>query len=85
MLRRGRYKVHLSHREAPQLYDLATDPGEFTDLARSAVHSEVLQDMTSRLMARWDSERLNGLVLESQDQRIATAARSASISNRPAI
>jgi choline-sulfatase len=73
MLRRGRFKLHLSHEEAPQLYDLRADPGEFNDLASSAAHSEILQDLTQRLASRWNSSRLNELVLESQDRRIAEA------------
>jgi choline-sulfatase len=73
MLRRGRFKLHLSHEEAPQLYDLRADPGEFNDLASSAAHSEILQDLTQRLARRWNSSRLNELVLESQDRRIAEA------------
>jgi choline-sulfatase len=73
MLRRGRYKLHLSHEEAPQLYDLQHEPGEFNDLAASALHASVLEELTRSLTARWNSARLNELVLESQDRRLAEA------------
>jgi len=73
MLRRGRHKLHLSHEEAPQLYDLTTDPREMTDLASDPAHAGLLRDLTRSLTARWDSARLNQLVLESQDRRLAGA------------
>jgi choline-sulfatase len=71
MLRRGRYKLHLSHGEAPQLYDVQADPRELHDLARDPAQAGVLTELTGSLTARWDSARLNGLVLESQDRRLA--------------
>lgn len=72
MLRRGRYKLHLSHDETPQLYDLLEDPGEFRDLAQSEQHAGILRDLTSSLTAGWNSRRLNDLVLESQARRLAS-------------
>jgi choline-sulfatase len=71
MLRRGRYKLHLSHQERPQLYDLKRDPREFDDLAADPAHATILGELTRRLTSRWDSDRLNQRVLESQDQRLA--------------
>jgi choline-sulfatase len=75
MLRRGRYKLHLSHREAPQLYDMEIDPGEFNDLARDPAHTSTLDDLTRRLAARWDASLLNERVLESQAQRQTAEAQ----------
>lgn len=76
MLRRGRYKLHLSHDEPPQLYDLRTDPRELENLASVPAHAGTLAELTSALVARWDSGRLNQKVLESQDRRIAEAKRN---------
>jgi choline-sulfatase len=73
MLRRGRHKLHLSHEEAPQLYDLATDPYEKKDLAKNAAHAEVLRTLTQRLASVWDSSALIRRILESQDRRLRAA------------
>ena len=70
MMRRGRYKLHLSHDEPPQLYDLNVDPRELDDLAPRGTHSDVLQELTHKLTSRWDSASLNQRVLESQDRRL---------------
>ena len=75
MLRRGRYKLHLSHQEPPQLYNLEYDPREFHDLAPDPAHAGILADLTRRLTSRWDSDQLNQRVLESQDQRLAESSR----------
>lgn len=69
-LRQGRYKLHLSHEEAPQLYDLKTDSYEKSDLVRDAAHASVLRSLTQRLTSVWDSAALNQTILESQDRRI---------------
>ncbi len=70
MLRSGRYKLHLSHEEAPQLYDLQTDPYEKKDLSGEVARRAVLLEMTRRLTSIWDSAALNQRVLESQDRRL---------------
>lgn len=74
MLRRGRYKLHLSHEEPAQLYDIETDPREHHDLVHDPRCAGVLADLTGQLKARWDSSRLNQTILESQDRRLAEAA-----------
>ena len=38
MLRQGRYKLHYSLGDQPQLYDLAQDPNEFSDLVLAKTH-----------------------------------------------
>ena len=67
MLRRGRYTLHLSH--------LEIDPGEFNDLTRDPAHASTLEVLTRRLVRRWDADRLNERVLESQAQRQAAEAQ----------
>lgn len=70
MLRKGRYKLHASHGEEPQLYDLEADPGEFHDLARNPEFRPVLNQLEGDLKRRWNSGELNRRVLASQAERV---------------
>ena len=71
MLRRGRWKLCLSGGEdlEPELYDLAYDPGEFTNLAGDPAAVGVQEDMTTALLARWDWRRIDHEVRASQRLR----------------
>ncbi len=56
MLRKGRWKYHYYVRYRPELFDLANDPEETTDLANSAEYAEVLAAMESELRRICDPE-----------------------------
>ena len=66
MLRRGRYKLNYSWQDAPALYDLAADAGEFHNLAGQPQHQSRLAEMQARLLADWDPAALNQEVRASQ-------------------
>jgi N-acetylgalactosamine-6-sulfatase len=52
VMRRGNWKLHLPPRGTAELYDLAKDPGERTNVA--AKHPEVLKELTAALR-KWDA------------------------------
>ena len=70
MLRRGRYKLNVSLGDEPELYDLATDPGELRNLAADPAHAAVLADLQARIDATWDPESLDQRVRQSQRDRL---------------
>mgnify|MGYP001186692521 CR=1 FL=1 len=70
MLRRGRYKFNYSLGDSPALYDIETDPGEFTNLANDEAYRSVVEEMQSRLLSHWDPVEIEGRVLKSQRERV---------------
>ncbi len=70
MLRRGRYKFNYVHGEDPELYDLDSDPGEFEDLAASAEHQPVLEELRAALLTGWNPSELDARVRQSQRDRM---------------
>ena len=70
MLKQGDYKLNISLGDAPELFNTSADPGEFDDLAGSAEHQPLLEDMQQRLLEIWgDPEQIEQQVLESQRRR----------------
>ena len=78
MLRKGRYKLHYSLGDAPQLYDIEADPNEFDDLSRDQTHAATLADLEQRLLSQWDPVAIETQVRQSQQERllIEQAARN---------
>ena len=74
MLRRGRYKLNYSLGDPPELYDIETDPGEFTDLAGEAAFASVAAELQEDLLSRWDPVALDPQVRRSQARRGADRA-----------
>lgn len=74
MLRRGRWKVIHHHGEGAQLFDLDTDPGEFTDRAQDPACREVLKDLLAELESIWDPRELYQRVRRSQRERLLIRA-----------
>ncbi len=72
MVRRGELKYIWSESDPPQLYDLATDPDELTNIAGSY---PLTPDLEAEVARRWDVERLRAEVLASQRAR-ATVDRA---------
>ncbi|HEX4686412.1 MAG TPA: choline-sulfatase [Nocardioides sp.] len=69
MLRRGPWKLVHSPVDPDQLYDLATDPLERINRAGDPAAAEVLAGLRAEVARRWDLERIDGEVRESQRRR----------------
>jgi choline-sulfatase len=71
MLRSGQWKLCCSHGSPPefQLYDLASDPGEFNNLAGRPEHRQVQERLFNRMNELWDGDRVTEEVLRSQRER----------------
>jgi choline-sulfatase len=58
MLRTRRWKLNYYHGHRPQLFDMARDPRETTDLGDEPGHAAVRDGLTARLLATWDPEAI---------------------------
>lgn len=70
MLRRGRYKLIYSIGDPPELFDLASDPNELRDLASDPDYRQIRDDLSERLLSRWDPVALDERVRRSQKERL---------------
>ncbi|WP_417207098.1 choline-sulfatase [Antarctobacter sp.] len=68
-LREGRWKYTNCALDPEQLFDLEADPHELTNLAEDADHAEVLEKFRVKSAARWDLERFDAEVRQSQARR----------------
>jgi choline-sulfatase len=69
MVLRGRHKFVRCPGDPDQLYDLEEDPLELTNAADDPGRSELVRAFRDEVAARWDLERLEAEVLESQRRR----------------
>lgn len=70
MVRRDRFKYIYTHGEADQLYDLAADPTELTDLASHRAHAGTVAELRALALQGWDPEAITREVLASQQRRL---------------
>ena len=68
-IREGDYKYTRCALDPDQLFNLATDPNELTNLADDPAHADVLADLKAKSLARWDLDRFDAAVRESQARR----------------
>ena len=58
MVRSGPWKLnHYNGYDVPQLFNLEQDPGEWNDLAADPAHSEIRDELTRKVLDRWDGDR----------------------------
>lgn len=69
MIRRGRYKLNYYFNEPPELFDLAEDPNEFTDLAARPELASVRAELTALALRDWNPASIDARVRESQFRR----------------
>jgi choline-sulfatase len=77
MIRRGRYKYVLIHGYdsgyssgyGSQLFDLKTDPGEWSNLAGRAEYAEIEQHLKARVLEQFDPDGIERAVTESVRKR----------------
>ena len=68
-LRDGDFKLVLCSLDAPQLFDLASDPNELTNLAGDPAHADVFERLKAEMAARWDLTAFDAEVRASQARR----------------
>ena len=68
-LRDGDWKLALCNADAPMLFNLATDPQEQINLAGDPAHAATLARLEAQMRARWDLDRFDAEVRESQARR----------------
>ena len=73
MIRVGDWKISYGYGDPPEieLYDLATDPDEFDNLAGNPQHAEKQAEMLARLLEIWgDPAEIQERVMRSQEERL---------------
>ena len=70
MLRRGPHKLIYSLGDAPILFDLEQDPGEFEDRAADPAYAGMRAELEAALLSRWDPVALDGRVKREQKERL---------------
>ena len=70
MLRKGHYKFNYSLGDAPELYNIAEDPGEFRNLANDEAYQAICRELEAQLLANWDPVEIEKQVRASQKARI---------------
>lgn len=71
MIRAGTYKYTTSLVDAPQLFDLSTDPLELTNLCTSSkpAHRDLAARFAAQAQSKWDLKAIHNMALKSQRQR----------------
>jgi choline-sulfatase len=77
MYRRGHWKLIHSPADPDQLFDLSNDPLERTNRAEDPACSAVLEELRADVAKRWDLERIDREVRESQRHRRIVGAAHA--------
>ena len=70
MLRKGWYKFNYSLGDAPELYDIAEDPGEFRNLANDKAYRAICRELEAELLVDWDPIAIEKQVRASQKARM---------------
>ncbi len=68
-IRRGRFKFNHCELDPPQLFDLEADPDELVNLAADPAHADTLTAFMIEMRERWDMEKFDREVRDSQARR----------------
>jgi len=68
-IRQGDWKYNRCKLDPDQLFNLKTDPQEKTNLAQAAEHQSVLKEFQAMADKRWDLDKFDNQVRESQARR----------------
>ncbi|NBT33898.1 MAG: choline-sulfatase, partial [Rhodobacteraceae bacterium] len=68
-IRKGDYKYTACALDPEQLFDVATDPAELSNLADVEKHQETLAEMRSFAAQKWNLDRFDAEVRQSQARR----------------
>lgn len=77
MIRRGAMKFIHCPGDPDQLFDLAADPNELTNLAEAPAHAELVVALRAEIAGRWDFPAITADVLANQRRRRLVAAADA--------
>jgi choline-sulfatase len=69
MIRRGNHKYVACAGDPPQLFDLASDPLELSNLAAQPAHGALAAAFAEEVTRKWDSEAIRRQVIDSQRRR----------------
>ncbi|GAB3686362.1 choline-sulfatase [Salinisphaera aquimarina] len=69
-IRQGRWKYNHCTIDPPQLFDLDNDPRELENLAPDPAHAETCRLFSAQVAQRWDLDRFDAEVRESQARRL---------------
>ena len=71
MIRRNEFKYVHCDSDPPQLYNIAQDPLELTNLVDDSDHRDLAQAFAQEVLENWDGEGLRQAVIATQKQRRA--------------
>ena len=74
MLREGTFKYTRCQTDPEQLFDLASDPHELTNLASATTHADRLDAFRATADAHWDADAVKADVVQEQERRRAVHA-----------
>ncbi|KAI9671473.1 MAG: hypothetical protein M1831_004382 [Alyxoria varia] len=69
MIRRGQWKYISALTDPPQLFDVAADPLELTNLAKNPEYAKIFNAFEGEAKAKWDLQKIHSQVLTNQRQR----------------
>src|SRR5262249_48096383 len=70
MIRRGRHKYIACAGDPPQLFDLALDPLELSNLVDRSEHAALAAGFAEETAHKWDSGAIRRQVIDSQRRRL---------------
>lgn len=70
MIRRGPFKYIYTHGHPPQLFNVAEDPNELTNLAGKADVAQIEESLRTTLLDGWDPDDVMQRCLQSQRERL---------------
>ncbi|MEM7464188.1 MAG: choline-sulfatase, partial [Pseudomonadota bacterium] len=68
-IRSEKYKYNRCSLDPEQLFDIDADPHELTNLAQDPAHAACLAELRKQADARWDLEKFDAEVRDSQARR----------------
>ncbi len=72
MVRSGKWKLCYGHGNPVQieLYDIESDPHEFTNLSEAAEHAHIKDQLVEILLEQWgDPDKLASTIIQDQEDR----------------
>jgi len=70
MVRFGPHKLNYYHSQGVEMFDLAADPHETTDVSTAPAYRDAREELLGMLMRDWDPEALDAAVRLDQNRRV---------------